>query len=85
MRRTYTPCEPACSVVKKFGGAAATAEVAECTESQVYRWMRPVGASGGGLGGCIPRWYHQKLLDAAKAKDIPLALSEFYPSQADAA
>lgn len=83
MRRTFVPCEPACTVIKKLGGPAATAEMAGCTESQVYRWQRPAGV-GDGLGGFIPRWHHQKLIDAAKAKGIEITFADFYP-QAEAA
>ena len=82
-RRVFQPCAPASIIIEKMGGPQKTADAAEVTESQVYRWQRP--EEGGGLGGFIPRWNHQKLIDAAKTQGIALTIADFYPASRDAA
>jgi hypothetical protein len=69
--------EPAATIIKKLGGAAAVASIAETALSAPYRWQAP--RHRGGTGGCIPQRHHQSLLAFARQHGIALAADEFLP------
>jgi hypothetical protein len=73
--RSDNRCEPATTVIEKFGGSAAVAKICGCGQLQVNNWRRP---GPRGTGGFIPRWYHAKLLQAALDQDIAFDISELY-------
>lgn len=70
-------CEPADSIIKKFNGLKAVAEITEVTPHSVMRWRKP--RSEGGTGGVIPYWHMNKLLAAAEAQNISLLPVDFLP------
>jgi hypothetical protein len=69
--------EPAVTIIKKLGGAAAVAEIARTALSAPYRWQSP--RHRGGTGGCIPQRHHRALLAFARKHGIALAADEFLP------
>lgn len=62
---------PAEVVVSIFGGVSATARVAGVRPSTVCRWLQP--RQRGGTGGRVPKWHHELLIEAAKARGRPLS------------
>lgn len=75
--------EPARSVILKFGGAEAGAEVTGKHLSRVYRWMYP--RDRGGTGGLIPLQDAQKLLAVAATRGVALRPDDFFPRSEPAA
>ena len=69
---------PAKSIIGKLGGPEPVASVTGRSLSRVYRWMYP--AERGGTGGVIPQRYHRALLEAARAKGIPLSADDLLPA-----
>lgn len=71
-------CEPANSIIKRFGGLTAVSEITGVTVHSVMRWRmpRPVGA-----GGAIPVKHAEALIAAAKMKGISLGADDFLPSK----
>lgn len=76
-------CDPANSIIAKFGGLTALAEVADVTPHTVMRWRKP--RESGGTGGVVPHWHIQAILDAAKQRGIELSPSDFLPVSGAAA
>jgi len=69
--------EPAASIISKLGGDTAVAAIAGVHRTRVANWKRAKDA--GGTGGAIPFRHVPALLQAAKAKDIPLSADDFLP------
>jgi hypothetical protein len=70
-------CEPATSIIKKFGGPDVVATIVEATSGQVRRWRYE--KERGGTGGAVPHWHIPKLMEAAKARRIKLKAEDFLP------
>jgi hypothetical protein len=70
-------CEPANSIIIKFNGLSALAEVTGVSVHTVMRWRTP--REKGGTGGVVPHWHVPAILLAAKAKGIDLAPADFSP------
>lgn len=70
-------CEPATSIIEKFGGPDAVAAIVEATSGQVRRWRVP--KSKGGTGGAVPHWHIPKLVAAAKDRKIKVRAEDFLP------
>lgn len=71
-------CEPANSIITKFGGPEAVAAIVEATPGQVRRWRR--SKEKGGTGGAVPHWHIGKLMLAAQARRIRLKADDFLPT-----
>lgn len=80
-------CEPAASLVVKFGSVKELATACGATIHAVGRWRRP--RNQGGTGGTIPHWHVQKIMAAAKERGITLVAADFFSpelvSQSEAA
>jgi transposase-like protein len=78
-------CEPATSIITKFGGPDAVAAIVGATSGQVRRWRRP--KEQGGTGGAVPHWHIAKLMAAAQERRIRVRAEDFLPapSKQDAA
>jgi len=63
-------------IIRLCGGAAAVAEMTGTDVSRVHRWT--YSEERGGTGGTIPMGKAQILLNAAKAKGIPLKPEHFF-------
>lgn len=70
-------CEPATSIIKKFGGPEAVAAIVDTTPGQVRRWRQ--AKEKGGTGGAVPHWHISKLMDAAVARKLKLKADDFLP------
>lgn len=70
-------CEPAKSIVARFGGEAKIAEVLSISPTIPYAWQYPREKKG--TGGTIPQRYHLALLDHAQANGIDLSPADFLP------
>lgn len=57
-------------IIERLGGPETVAKVAQVHRTRVYDWRR------GGTGGTIPLKHHKRLLDYARANDIPLSAEE---------
>lgn len=68
--------EPANSIINLCGGFSAVAEMIDRTEIQVRRWTYP--KARGGTDGLIPSDRQRPLLEAARAKGIPLTADHFF-------
>lgn len=71
-------CEPANTIITKFGGLKKVAEATGVTVHSVMRWRKE--RSEGGTGGMVPHWHVQALLDAAKDQQIALGPTDFLPA-----
>lgn len=71
-------CEPADTIIKKFCGLKAVSEVVGVSPHTVMRWRR--SREAGGTGGVIPHWHMDKLLAAARDRDIDLKPADFLPA-----
>lgn len=71
-------CEPADTIIKKFSGLKAVSEVVGVSPHTVMRWRRR--REDGGTGGVIPHWHMDKLLAAARDRDIDLKPADFLPA-----
>lgn len=69
-------CEPATSVIKKFKGLKAVAEITGVSPHSVMRWRYP--RSKRGTGGIIPHRHANRLLSAAKERGIELTPADFF-------
>lgn len=67
--------EPAATIIRALGGAAAVALAAGTAKTAPYRWQR--GDSDGGTGGYIPRKYRSRLIDFARSKGVLLTVEDF--------
>ena len=67
--------EPAHTIIKQFGGPAAVKRITGISGTRIYRWTRP--KSAGGTDGFIPIQHARKLLEYAKANDIPVSAEQF--------
>lgn len=70
-------CKPADTIIKKFKGLKAVSEAAGVSPHTVMRWRRR--KEDGGTGGVIPHWHMDKLLTAARERDIDLKPADFLP------
>lgn len=75
-------CEPANTIIKRFGGLSALAEVTDVSVHSVMRWRTP--KSRGGTGGMIPHWHMDAILAAAKDRAIDLSPTDFLPFEPEA-
>jgi hypothetical protein len=64
-------CEPAASVIAKFGGVRALARELRLDPSAVSKWQ--ISKGGAGL---IPAKYHWTLLKLARAKAVALTAGD---------
>lgn len=65
--------EPAATVIRMLGGAAAVAEFIGVSRFTVWRWTRPRSRkTSHGTNGRVPSEYQLKLLEWAEAQGIPL-------------
>ncbi len=71
-------CEPANSLIMKFGGPEAVAAIVDTTPGQVRRWRRT--KEKGGTGGAVPHWHIEKLTTAAQERRIKVRAEDFMPS-----
>lgn len=71
-KRKGDRCEPAASVIGKFGGVRALARELRLDPSALSRWQE----RGKGGGGLIPAKYHWSLLALARARRIPLTADD---------
>ena len=69
-------CDPARSVVEKFGGPYELAGSLGLNPTAVYYWMWP--KSDGGANGVIPLGKWEQILAAAKQKKVKLKLQDLY-------
>lgn len=76
-------CQPATSIIEKFGGPEAVAEIVETSSGQVRRWRYP--KEKGGTGGAVPHWHISKLMNAARSRKMKLKAEDFLPLQSDGA
>lgn len=74
--------EPAHSIIKRFGGEAAVAQITATAYTAPYRWQHP--KERGGTGGLIPQKYHPVLLEYAREHGVALKAEDFLPPSADA-
>ncbi len=79
-RATTFGMEPANSIIEKFGGAAAVAEIVGRHRTQVTRWTW--SKARGGANGRVPQEHVDTLIAAAAKADIALSLTDFFPTTA---
>ena len=68
-------CEPAASVIAKFGGVRELARQLKLNPSTVSKWQtlhKKKGRVSGGCDGLIPARYHATLLAMARAQGVSL-------------
>ena len=74
---------PAKTIIDKFGGHQAIAEILGLSVTQVYRFT--YSREKGGTGGAVPQRHIPTLLAAAKARDFALAVEDFFEIPEEAA
>lgn len=70
-------CEPAFSIINKFGGPKVVAKIVGVTPHSVMMWRYP--RSKKGTGGAVPHWHQAKLLAAARTHGVDLSPWAFFP------
>ena len=75
--------EPAQTIITKFGGPLAVADMLGLHRTRVYAWQR--ARSSGGTDGQVPQRHIRPLLDHAKKRGIALRLGDFFESPRSAA
>jgi hypothetical protein len=68
-------CEPAYSVIRRFGGVTPTARILSLSPSTVSRWLIEDGTAGK-----IPQNYWKFLIAYAKKRKIEISLAELFGS-----
>lgn len=68
---------PADTIIEKFGGHRAIADILDIDISRVYRWTYPQEA--GGTGGSIPQRHQILLMHLARDRGISLSPADFFP------
>jgi len=68
--------DPAQTIIRKFGGPTAVAEIVGRHRTRVSSWQRP--RASGGTDGRIPQEHIETLLAAARKRGIALCLSDFF-------
>ena len=69
-------CEPAFTIVERFGGAKSVSDITGAHVSRVSRWQAP--KDKGGTGGMIPHWHIEKLLAYAREHSIEVTAEDFF-------
>ncbi|SEL41286.1 hypothetical protein SAMN04488032_12710 [Pacificibacter marinus] len=69
--------EPAKTIILALGGPTEVAKVVGVHRTRVSMWKVP--RAKGGTGGVIPHWHIEKLMAAAREKDVSLSLRDFAP------
>lgn len=69
-------CEPATSIIRKFKGLKAVAEITGVSSHSVMRWRYP--RSKRGTGGLIPHRHADKLLVFARENGVDLSPADFF-------
>jgi hypothetical protein len=64
-------CEPAYSIVRRFGGVTPTAKILSLQPSTVSRWL-----TADGTNGQIPQKYWITLLNHALSRNIKINLAD---------
>jgi hypothetical protein len=70
-------CEPANTIIKKFGGLKPVSEIAGISPHSVMMWRYPRDKKG--TGGAVPHWHQGKLLAAARELGVDLSPASFFP------
>lgn len=70
-------CEPAGSLIAKFGSVKALAEITGISVHSVGRWRAP--KEKGGTGGVVPHWHINSIVAAASAQGIKVSAADFFP------
>jgi hypothetical protein len=73
-------CEPATSIIVKFKGLKAVAEITGVRPHTVMRWRYP--RSKRGTGGIIPHRHADRLLAFARENGIELSPADFFNKEA---
>ena len=68
-------CDPADTIIRKFGGISAVARITCVTVHSVMRWRK--SRERGGTGGLIPSRHNQVLMEHAVANDLPITAADF--------
>lgn len=68
--------EPANTIIAKFGGHRAVADIVGKDLTRVYRWTYP--RDRGGTGGIIPQSDAVRLLEHAKENGVPVSADDFF-------
>lgn len=76
-------CEPATSIINKFGGPEAVAAIVDATPGQVRRWR--YSKEKGGTGGAVPHWHIPKLMAAAVKRKVRIRAEDFLPRESEGA
>jgi transposase-like protein len=75
--KAHERCDPAASVIAKFGGVRALARELGIDASSLSRWQsRRKTVHGPGSGGLIPAKYHWALLALAHERGIALTAED---------
>lgn len=70
-------CEPANTIITKFGGPTAVSRIANVSAHTVIRWRTP--RERGGTGGVVPHWHVPALVSAAETLGIDVSANDFLP------
>ena len=68
---------PAARVIRRLGGFEVAADLAGRHPRRLYDWVKP--RKHGGTGGVVPLGAQLRMVKAAKARGIELALEDFAP------
>jgi hypothetical protein len=71
------------TIITLCGGYKAVSEMTGRDETRVRRWTYP--KERGGSDGLIPSDVQQRLMDAARARGLPLTPEHFFPRSGEAA
>ena len=75
----YEYCDPAASIITRFGGIDQVAGFTALDRTTVYKWLRKPPK---GTGGWIPRSHHKMFVKEAERRGMDVDETEFVHSQA---
>lgn len=69
--RTLSPMKKIDDIIKMFGGIRPMARALETHPSTVSSWK---------IRGCIPDWWHQRIVEAAQKLGFELSVADVFQS-----
>jgi hypothetical protein len=75
--------DPASTIIKRFGGIAAVADMLKLNRTSVLRWTHP--RERGGTGGLVPTKHQADLMAKARERGVAIKPADFFAAKRDVA
>jgi hypothetical protein len=75
--------DPASTIITRFGGVAAVADLLNLNRTSVLRWTHP--KDRGGTGGLVPSKHQADLMAKAQERGVKIQPADFFGAKRDQA